>query len=585
MRGAGPHAPPEGDDRREGGTARHDEPATSPGPDAPGPGAPGADAPGPGVSGPGPGTGTPLGDEPSAHEPGGAARLRARARTGWAATPLRTRLAALTAVLLGLGLLVAGLTNVTLLRGTLLGQVDAKLGDEGRRLAEQSVDTLFGLGQPEVFPTDYYVLVRIGQQEGGVANRYTVEEYGTPRVPDLTVAEARLRGGEPYTAPSDHAGSRWRMATYVFPGGEGTVTVALPQRDVDQAVARTAHLLLVSGVVIVALGALIGTWAVRRSLRPLREIESTAAAIAAGDLSRRVPTAPPSTEVGRLGDALNGMLAQVEEAFDARTQSEARMRRFVADASHELRTPLAAVRGYAELYRMGALGTPEQVADTMRRIEGSSTRMGSLVEDLLALARLDEGRPGQLGPVDLTVLAADAVSDLRALDPQRPVRLMTSGATTGPCVVTGDEARLRQVLANLVGNAARHTPPGTPVEIAVGPGTAPGTAVVEVRDHGPGIPPEHAARVFERFYRIDPSRTRDSGGSGLGMAIVAAIVESHGGTAQVLPTPGGGATIRVELPTAGPASRPSQAHGPRPADGPLGGPSGPTGEDDPRDRR
>ena len=331
----------------------------------------------------------------------------------------------------------------------------------------------------------------------------------------------------------------------------------------------------------------------RRALRPLREIESTAAAIAAGDLSRRVPTAPASTEVGRLGDALNGMLAQIEEAFDARTQSEARMRRFVADASHELRTPLAAVRGYAELYRMGALTTPEQVTDTMRRIEGSSTRMGSLVEDLLALARLDEGRQARVGPVDLTVLAADAVSDLRALDPQRPVRLVTLGATAGPCVVQGDEARLRQVLANLVGNAVRHTPPGTPVEIAVGPGRRgpgvmdgtdgtgstggsggsggsgavdvtggpAGTAVLEVRDHGPGIPPEHAERVFERFYRVDPSRTRDSGGSGLGMAIVAAIVESHGGTATVLQTPGGGATIRVELPTSGPGARSAPARG------------------------
>jgi len=225
------------------------------------------------------------------------------------------------------------------------------------------------------------------------------------------------------------------------------------------------------------------------------------------------------------------------------------MRRFVADASHELRTPLATIRGYGELYRMGALTTTDQVDDTMRRIESSATRMGALVEDLLALARMDDGRPMRIGPVDLTVLAADAVSDLHALDPSRSTRLvpLRAGDPGGICEVLGEESRLRQVLANLVGNAVQHTPPGTPVEIAVGR-TGTGFGVLEVRDHGPGIDPEHAARVFERFYRVDASRGRDSGGAGLGMAIVAAIVDAHHGTVTLEQTPGGGTTVRVTLP-------------------------------------
>ena len=262
-----------------------------------------------------------------------------------------------------------------------------------------------------------------------------------------------------------------------------------------------------------------------------------------------MPSGPEHTEVGRLSAALNGMLAQIEQAFGAQSASEARMRRFVADASHELRTPLATIRGYGELYRMGALTTTDQVDDTLRRIEQSATRMGALVEDLLALARLDEGRPMRTGPVDLTVLAADAVSDLHALDPSRSTRLvpLVDGAAGAPCVVVGEESRLRQVLANLVGNTVQHTPPGTPVEIAVGM-LPTGEGALEVRDHGPGIDPEHAARVFERFYRVDASRGRDSGGAGLGMAIVAAIVEAHAGSVHLSQTPGGGTTVRVTLP-------------------------------------
>ncbi|MFS0705480.1 sensor histidine kinase [Cellulomonas sp. 179-A 9B4 NHS] len=476
----------------------------------------------------------------------------------WDRVPLSERLVSIIVVLLGTGLALAGLASSTLLERELVEQIDAKLKNEGFQQVRDLFDPAAPWDADATTPSDYYVVAQAGwRAQELVRNPYTVDEYGTPRIPTgLSAGSPRM--GDPYTVASDRTGSRWRVVSFPYAEGSDVVlSVALPLRGVDDAASSMTWILLASGGALMVIGAIVGGWAVQRSLRPLRQIEDTAAAIAAGDLSQRVPSPPTTTEVGRLGAALNGMLTQIEQAFAARTASEARMRRFVADASHELRTPLAAVRGYAELYRMGALTTSEQVDDTMRRIEGSARRMGSLVEDLLALARLDEGRPGRLGPVDLTVLAADAVSDLRAIDPDRPVRLETL-APHAPVVVQGDEARLRQVLANLVGNAAQHTPAGTPVEVRVGPaGTdedGRATALLEVRDHGPGIAPEHAARVFERFYRVDASRTRESGGSGLGMAIVAAIVTSHDGRVGIAETPGGGTTVRVVLPVDGPGA-------------------------------
>ncbi|ROS25809.1 cell wall metabolism sensor histidine kinase WalK [Cellulomonas sp. PhB150] len=486
-----------------------------------------------------------------------AARTRrfARTRARWDRMPLVGRLISITTVLLAVGLLVAGAVATTLLQRSLIDQIDSKLQTEGVASAKSTFNP-FGAGSDESHvPTDYYLQLT---DLDGVPAHYVRESvsdtWGTPKVPAYTVDEALARHGEPFTVDSDQAGSSWRVVVYPVTQGQqlvGTIAVGLPLGGVQETVRTMLLVLVFSGIAIVAAGALAGRWAVRRSLRPLREIEATAEAIADGDLTQRVPAAPASTEVGRLGAALNTMLAQIEQAFDARTTSEARMRRFVADASHELRTPLASIRGYGELYRMGALTEREQVDDTMRRIEDSATRMGGLVEDLLSLARLDEGRPLQSTPVDLTVLAADALSDLHALDPSRTPRLvpLVEGASTGPCVVVGDEPRLRQVLSNLVGNAARHTPPGTAVEIAVGTDGEHG--VLEVRDHGPGIDPEHAARVFERFYRVDASRGRSSGGSGLGMAIVAAIVAAHEGSVALFETPGGGTTVRVALPIGG----------------------------------
>jgi two-component system OmpR family sensor kinase len=266
-------------------------------------------------------------------------------------------------------------------------------------------------------------------------------------------------------------------------------------------------------------------------------------------LSRRVDETDERTEVGQLGSALNVMLGRIETAFREREASEARLRRFVADASHELRTPLTSIRGYAELFQHGLADRPGDLDTAMRRIDSESTRMAGLVDDLLLLARLDQRRPLEKVPVDLASLAADAAQDARAVDPSRQITCQVPG----PCTIIGDEGRLRQLVGNLVANALAYTPPGSPIEITASLGPtqdlAPGQAKIAVTDHGPGISADAAAHVFERFWRADPGRVRTQGGAGLGLSIVAAIADAHGGRVGLSETPGGGATFSVELPT------------------------------------
>jgi len=275
-------------------------------------------------------------------------------------------------------------------------------------------------------------------------------------------------------------------------------------------------------------------------------MEEAAGEIAAGDLSRRVEPANSKTEVGRLGLALNAMLGQIEAAFAEREAGERRLRQFLADASHELRTPLAAIRGYAELHRMGAQTEPAQVARAMERIEAESARMGGLVDDLLTLARIDEVREPVRGPVALGALLADAVDDARASAPDRRFELELG---EGEAIeVLGDADRLRRVFANLLRNAIVHTPAGTPVEVSLA--REGGEGVARVRDHGPGLPAGDPAAVFERFWRSSASRGRDDGGSGLGLAIVAAVAAAHRGGAEAANAAGGGAVFTVRLPLA-----------------------------------
>ncbi|PZR54096.1 sensor histidine kinase [Xylanimonas oleitrophica] len=534
-------------------------------------------------------------DDRSPAPPGPVGRVVSRTVAWLHTVPLRARLVTIIALLLAIGLGVTALTTQTIVSRYLVKQVDEQLD----RTASSARALNLAIGGSGSGPSDYYVLLR---DASGGSQRLTwdptVRLYGEPSVPPMTQDEVDERQGVPFTVGSNGGShpTQWRVVAVnvaVEPRQTPAVAfVALPLTRVHEASNLLAVTLSATGIGIIFLGAGVAWLLVHRSLRPLRQIETTAAAIAAGDLARRVPAAPPSTEVGSLATSLNAMLAQIEQAFAARAESEQRMRRFVSDASHELRTPLATIRGYGELYRMGALDDDAKVADTMGRIEDAARRMGALVNDLLDLARMDEGRPLRHDPVELVRLADDAVQDLRALDPSRTVTVVPLAPPPGPdgagapcagtpasLVVTGDGDRLRQVLTNLVGNVARHTPAGTPAEVALGqvldPLAGP-TAVVEVRDHGPGVTPEQAQRMFERFYRADSSRNRGSGGSGLGLAIVAAIVGAHGGAVDTRTTPGGGLTVRVRLPLAPQGVEASDAPGPEHGyDGPSSSPPRP----------
>ena len=336
---------------------------------------------------------------------------------------------------------------------------------------------------------------------------------------------------------------RFRVLTESVDGaGNDILVLAFP---LGEAEATLNTLLLNEALISVAVlvGIALLAWrTIGIGLRPLERMGETAAAIARGDLSRRVEPATTRTEIGRLGLALNAMLARIEASFAEKTESERRLRQFLADASHELRTPLTSIRGYAEMLRRGAAESPDDAAKARRRIEEESVRMSSLVDDLLLLARLDQGRPLESKSVDLVKIARDACDDARAVAPKRPIKLLGLEALTVP----GDDLRLRQVVANLVRNAIIHTPPGTPIEVDLA--TSGGHAQLSVIDHGPGLAPAEERRVFEPFHRSDPGRIRNRGGSGLGLSIVAAVVAAHGGTVEVVPTDGGGATFKLELP-------------------------------------
>ncbi|MFS8102495.1 HAMP domain-containing histidine kinase [Lentzea alba] len=409
---------------------------------------------------------------------------------------LRVRLVVVLVALVAAGLFGTWLIGSQVMERYLLGQLDVRL------------DRV--VSAPRPFPMRENMILR---SSDGVLSGTAFE--GLPAFGTLTPGEHVTVGSH-------------RLVMRQFDGAE--LIASVDQSEVDNAVGdlRVAFLLISLGALILV--GMAGYVLVRSSTRALEEVEQVAGEIAAGDLSRRVPVRQPGSEVGRLASALNTMLGQIEQAFAVRVSSENRMRQFVADASHELRTPLTSIRGYAELYRQGAASDPSSV---LQRIEDQAARMGVLVDDLLQLARLDSAQPLSLSTVDLVVLVTDAVVEARMRDPSRVVSLTLSG----PVVVQGDEARLRQVLTNLLDNALTHTPSGSPVEVRLGEG------VIEVADHGPGMSAEQASRVFERFYRADSAR--GPGGTGLGLAIVAALVAAHGWRIELDTAPGEGAVFRV----------------------------------------
>jgi two-component system OmpR family sensor kinase len=557
-------------------------------------------------------------------------------------TPLRVKLIAAVLALVAIALAIISLATLSGLRGYLLSPIDSELTGPARYQAHGLVlnylysgATGNAAGQEIVWvPASGHQHVVVQPTSQPTIDYHNLREPQSTNLPGFMLpstssAWLAAHSGRPFTLPATSGGGRWRMlisrTSYPTTSGgsvSGYIVTGFDATSVYSTVGQLAFLeLIVSCAVLVGL-ALIGVMLVRATLRPLSDIERTAGAIAAGDLSRRVPERDPRTEVGSLGRSLNMMLSRIEQAFSAQQhseaaakRSEARMRQFVADASHELRTPLTAIRGFAEYYRQrggvaadngetqaetgetektestasraraaGTAGSasavtqptadrqvaghagngsgkllPAELDRIMRRVEQESARMGVLVEDMLLLARLDQQRPLQRSPVDLLALAADAVHDARVVAPDRTINLVVR-AGAAPLVL-GDEVRLRQVIGNLMSNALTHTPDGSPVEVRIRPGRlseaslAVGweipdepVAVLEVADHGPGLTAEQAGHAFERFYRVEASRT--SGGSGLGLAIVAALVSAHGGAVWVESQEGKGATFLIALPLA-----------------------------------
>ena len=458
---------------------------------------------------------------------------------------LRTRLVLGLLVLAAVGLVIADVATYKSQESFLFDQTDQTLQSE-HQFAERGPGGSRGPG----LPPGTYVEVR-DQTTGSVLYQnqgsFPGEEAAPPpRLPSTIRLNPPSEGERDavryFTAPAMSGDDRYRVRASIDPGHPGELLIVADSlHNVDDTLHRLFLIELFVTLAVLAGLVALALWVVRIGLRPLREIEQTAAAIGAGDLSRRVERAEPSTEIGRLGLALNAMLGQIERAFKSREASEARLRRFVADASHELRTPLAAVRAYSELYRRGAATRPADLDRAMSGINRESERMSLLVDDLLLLARLDEGRPLEQEPVDLGEVAGEAVETARTVEPSRPIDLAAE-----PAVVLGDRDRLRQVLDNLLANVRAHTPVDGAVHVRVARNGT--NAVLEVADSGPGMDEEELERVFERFHRGDPSRSRASGGVGLGLSIVAAVAEAHGGSASAESEPGHGSTFRVTLP-------------------------------------
>lgn len=373
---------------------------------------------------------------------------------------------------------------------------------------------------------------------GGDLNSTRVTDF----LSDLTSEKAAAHGGKPFTI--DESSGDFRILASALPSGQGTVIVAQSLDELNRTLNRLKLLFILIGLIAILLIGFASRKVISIALKPLEDVENTAQKIADGDLSARMPYAKPDTEVGRLITALNTMLARIEEAFTTRMVSEEKLRRFVADAGHELRTPLTAIRGFAELHRQGAVSGEANTRELLGRIESESKRMGSLVEDLLLLAKLDQSREMQSKPVNLTHLLTEAVESAKAAGPEHPITL---NIPSDEIYILGDEQRVHQVVANLLANARAHTPAGTPVSVDISQ-TDDGTSIA-VSDKGPGLSEADQSQIFERFFRTDPSRKRSDGeGSGLGLSIVDAVMRAHNGRVSVISKPGEGATFTLFFP-------------------------------------
>jgi len=457
--------------------------------------------------------------------------------------PLRVGLVAATLLLVACGLVASGIAVTSILRHSQISRIDQTLLDASRTWAQA--------------PRRQAAPPYEGPDPGRPPSKFYVRGIGTDGTPFTAINDRNAEpaippdndvGPNPTTLPSVNGSDiQWRAVS--VHGPNGSTTVAIDLSDLQHTVRSLVLLQIGIGVAVLIVVGIASFVVVHRSLRPLYEVEQTAAAIAAGQRDLRVPERDPRTEVGRLSLALNGMLTQIQQALassessaERARSSEERMRRFITDASHELRTPLTTIRGFAELYRQGAA---RDVPMLLSRIESEASRMGLLVDDLLLLARLDVQRPLERNQVDMLALASDAVHDAQAIDPSRTI---TMEVIDGPGIpeVLGDEPRIRQVLSNLVANALQHTPESADVVVRVG--TEGDDVVLEVADRGPGMNQQDASRVFERFYRTDSSRARASGGTGLGLSIVDSLVHAHGGDVSVTTAPGEGCCFRVTLP-------------------------------------
>jgi two-component system OmpR family sensor kinase len=483
---------------------------------------------------------------------------------GIASWSLRNRLIVVTLSLAAIAILASDLAANSALRGFLIKQVDTQITSisdsslmrldragldpnsqgetmEGQNQSFKPVKPLGGIPTTTTLTLLDLSGNVVGQLGGDFVNALSAKDFLK-----LTPASIVSHQGKPFTINLENQDSDVRAIARILPSGLGTVVVSVALDSVDKTLKELRLLfLLISLIVLIAIG-LIARMIISLALKPLSSVEATAAAIAEGDYSARLPEVNPKTEVGRLTQSFNTMLGRIEQAFAVRAESENRLRRFVADASHELRTPLTAIRGFAELHRQGAVKGEEKVAELIGRIENESKRMGSLVEDLLMLARLDQARDVAKDPVDINHLVDEVVASAQAAGPDHPISISKS---SDEIFILGDSMRIHQAVSNLLANARTHTPAGTPISVSVF--QSENEISITVSDKGAGLTPENQERIFERFFRADPSRVRSSGeGSGLGLAIVDAIMKAHGGTVVVNSEIGSGSRFTLRFPSA-----------------------------------